>query len=497
MPGRRGSDGRIAIVIFGASGDVTSRKVVPALHSLRCARLLDRKLRVIGFARSDLSDDGFREKLRRGVMDHARIKPSAQHPWGQFANEVHYLRGDYNDPKSYRSLTDMLSEEGPQEKVNCLFYLATPPELFPIIVKRLGASGLSRSKSSWRRIILEKPFGEDVKSARRLNASIHEVFNERQVYRIDHYLGKETVQNILTLRFANTIFEPIWNRNYVDHVQITIAEDVGIENRAGYYEQAGVVRDMVQNHVLQLVSLTAMEPPSAFNEDTIRDEKAKLIDAIRRPRQEDTVYGQYEGYRQEPGVKKDSEVATFVALKLYIDNWRWDGVPFYVRTGKRLKKKETEVILKFKSVPLLLFPEDRDASPNRLSLSIQPDEGLELRLIVKQPGMGMRTSPADMVFHYNRFGEDALPEAYEPLLLDAVHGDATLFAREDEVEKAWSVVEPLLRVGEGQRVDEGKLHTYRRGSWGPAEADRLMKSDGRSWELSDSLGRTMKKVAKR
>ena len=329
--------------------------------------------------------------------------------------------------------------------------------------------------------MVEKPFGTDEETCRQLNSSVHAVFGENQVYRIDHYLGKETVQNILTLRFANTIFEPIWNRNYIDHVQITVAETIGIESRAGYYESAGVIRDMVQSHVLQLVCLTAMEPPTAFHERTIRDEKVKVLDAVRKPRLRDVVWGQYDGYRSEPGVAKGSETATFAAMRLYIDNWRWDGVPFYIRTGKKLAQKDTEVTLKFKRIPLLLFPKDNDHSPNKLSLSIQPDEGLTLRLKVKAPGLGMKTSHADMVFHYKRFGENVIPEAYEPLLLDAMHGDATLFAREDEVETAWSVVDSLLRVRD---LPNGgpHLHIYQPGSWGPEAADELITSGGRSWE---------------
>jgi len=324
----------------------------------------------------------------------------------------------------------------------------------------------------------------DRKSASKLNRQVHAVFDEDQIYRIDHYLGKETVQNIVILRFANAIFEPLWNRNYVDHVQITMAENTGVEHRAGYYEQAGVLRDMVQNHVLQLLSLIAMEPPSAFDAQSLWAEKVKVLNAVRRPQASDVVWGQYRSYLKERGVSRDSKTPTFVALKLYVDKWRWHGVPFYLRTGKMLRRKATEIGLKFRSVPFMLFPESKDVSPNRISLCIQPDEGVHLRFETKVLGMGMKTAPADLVFHYNRFSKSVLPEAYERLLLDAIHGDPTLFVRGDFEDRSLAILDPLLN-GWGH-ADVDAPHLYKAGSWGPTEADQLMVRDGRSWEMGCS-----------
>jgi glucose-6-phosphate 1-dehydrogenase len=472
---------RTTIIIFGASGDLTSRKIIPALHSLRSAGLIPRSTQIIGVARSPLTEDEFRHQLFKGIAEYSRLQPGAKEKWLSSATTLSYLSGDYDDPKTYRLLAEKLSGPGKGTKsVNHLFYLATPAELFPIIVKQLGRSGLARPGSAWRRIIIEKPFGKDRKSARKLNSQVHAVFHEDQVYRIDHYLGKETVQNIVSLRFANAIFEPLWNRNYVDHVQITMAEDIGVEHRAGYYEQAGVLRDMVQNHIMQLLSLTAMEPPAAFDAQNLRDEKVKVLNAIPPPPTDGAVWGQYTGYRREPGVAADSRTPTFVALKLYVDNWRWHGVPFYIRTGKMLARKATEVALQFRSVPLVLFPESKDVSPNRISLCIQPDEGVHLRFETKAPGMGMEMAPADLVFQYNRFGKNALPEAYERLLLDVIHGDPTLFVRSDFEDRSWAILDPLLN---GWEQSKEAPHLYKAGSWGPNESEQLMARDGRSWQL--------------
>ncbi len=469
------------IVIFGASGDLARRKLGPALHSLACEGLLHEDTRVLGVARSDLSDADFRELLYAGVEDYARLKPEVCQLWGNVAERYTYLSGGYDDPETYRRLAERLArlDASAGTEGNRLFYLAVPPQLYASIVAQLHQAGLHHSEAGWTRVIVEKPFGRDLTSARDLNAQVHAVFDERQVYRIDHYLGKETVQNILALRFANAIFEPLWNRNYVDHVQITVVEAVDVGRRAGYYDQAGVLRDMFQNHLLQLFTLTAMEPPALFEADAIRDEKVKVLRAVRRCVR--SVRAQYAGYREAEGVAPDSETPTYAALELFIDNWRWQGVPFYLRSGKALATKASEIVIRFKRAPHLLFPQQKARlAPNALALCLQPDEGLHLHFDVKTPGAGMRTRAADMEFHYAAdFGETALPEAYERLLLDALQGDATLFARADEIELAWGIIDPILATWAGP--DAPPLATYAPGTWGPEEADDVLSAQGRAW----------------
>ncbi len=475
------------IVIFGASGDLTQRKLIPAIHSLACEGHLPERSRVLGVARSPLTDDAFRQRNFEGVIAYARLKPDICELWPQFQHRIAYMAGGYDDPDTYAKLAKLLSEVHSKQKTrgNYLFYLATPPNLYPVIIEQLGKAGLNQpipsgDGTSWRRIVIEKPFGRDLESARKLNEQVHAVFDEKQVYRIDHYLGKETVQNILTLRFANAIFEPLWNRNFIDHIQITVAESVGLEHRAGYYDETGVLRDMFQNHLLQLLTLSAMEPPAVFGADALRDEKVKVLRALRRGSRE--VRGQYEGYCSEKGVAPDSQTATYAALELYVDNWRWQNVPFYLRSGKNLKTKTSEIAIQFKCVPHLMFPmsPEDDITPNVLSLCIQPDEGARLRFETKRPGAGMSTRSVDMKFQYAEdFGEGVLPEAYERLLLDSMQGDASLFARSDEIELAWNLIDAI--AAGWQQPDASPLASYKPGSWGPKEADELLAQSGRSW----------------
>lgn len=501
---------RTTIVIFGASGDLTQRKLIPALYTLDIEHRLPERYAVIGVARSDYDDDGFRAHLREGVQTHARLENADDLAWERFAAHLHYCQGAYDDPATYTTLARQIADQDNACDTcgNHLFYLSTPPQLYPVIVAQLGAVGLNRkgaaSGDGFVRIIIEKPFGNDLPSAQALNAQVHEVFDEGQIYRIDHYLGKETVQNIMVFRFGNAIFEPVWNRNYVDHVQITVAEEVAVGQRAGYYDTAGVLRDVFQNHLLQLLTLIAIEPPAAFNAKFLRDEKVKVLQAMRPMRPDEvplhTVRGQYRTYRDEPGVKPGSTTATFAAARLYVDNWRWQGVPFYLRSGKLLTAKATEITLQFKDVPHKLFPQSEAGSPhaNFITFCIQPEEGMHLRFETKTPGVGMRMRSVGMDFQFGEeFGHTALPDAYERLLLDALTGDASLFARADEIELSWEIVDPiqagwdasdkLLPLAGGWRAETAPpLEFYEKGAWGPPSADRLLAQANRHWRISCS-----------
>ncbi len=466
------------VVIFGASGDLTQRKLAPALHSLACAGRLSPETSILGIGRSDITNDAFRARLFEGVQAYARLKPDPRlcNLWSQFETRFSYIRMPNLDTAGFAGLTERLrSERSVDGQGNVLFYLAVPPAAASAILRSLGHAGLAKSDRGFRRIVFEKPFGSDLSSARELNQAAHAVFDETQIFRIDHYLGKETVQNILALRFANAIFEPLWNRDYVDHVQITVAESIGVEHRAAYYDRAGVLRDIVQNHLLQLLTLVAMEPPGSASAKALRDEKAKVLDAVRSIDGKDFVLGQYAGYRDQPNVAAGSSTPTYAAVRLLIDNWRWRDVPFYLRSGKRLAEKKTEIRLQFKDVPHRLFSEERGPAPNRLSLQIQPDEGVHLRFEAKVPGSGMETHPVDMVYHYeDDFGATGLPDAYERLLLDALTGDPSLFIRSDEIELAWGLIDPLLRASLSPSP-------YSVGSWGPEDAGRLFDAPGRVW----------------
>ena len=477
---------RTTILIFGASGDLTWRKLIPALyHNFRKGRLSE-CAHVVGFARRPYTNDSLREYLKEGVL---QFSPEVYNEgdWAEFSSRITYFQGDLDAVGDYLRLESYLNslEEGP---ANRLYYLATAPEHYPLVVKNLGSSGMARASEQagqWRRVVVEKPFGHDLETARELNQVIHQVFDESQVYRIDHYLGKETAQNILFFRFANTIFEPVWNRRYINNIQITVAETVDVGHRAGYYDSAGVLRDMFQNHLLSLLSLVAMEAPSSFRADAVRNEKAKVLESIRPIKMSDTVRAQYEGYCSLAGVKEGSVTPTFAALKLFIDNWRWQDVPFYLRSGKAMARKTSEIIIEFQQPPHLLFhlPPGSNFSPNILSLFIQPDEGIHLRFEVKKPDSEQDMHSVLMDFHYRDSFSNPLPDAYERLLLDALAGDPSLFTRSDAIEYAWKMMDPVLLGWDHDPFQT--LETYTAGSWGPAAADDLLERDGRQWHTVD------------
>ena len=477
-----------AVAIFGASGDLTQRKLFPALYALAFRNLLPEQFAVVGVARTPMSTEEFRERMREGVQEHGRDEFRSD-VWEELAAGTRYVCADLVDEQEDREVIECLNEldEARGTAGNRVYYLAVPPSAIEPIVLQLGPK---RASGGWTRLIVEKPFGHDLDSARRLNEVIRSYFEESEIFRIDHYLGKETVQNMLVLRFANGIFEPIWNRQFVDHVQITVAESLGIEDRAGFYEQAGAIRDIVQNHLLQLVALTAMEPPIDFSAESVRNEKVKVLRATHTPGPKHVVRGQYGpghvegeevgGYREEQGVEPDSATETYVAAKLFVDNWRWADTPFYLRTGKRLPRRETTIAIQFKRAPHPPFEVDSEEGlrPNVLLIHIQPDEGVSLAVGAKVPGQGLTIRTVHMDFLYGGSFRVGLPEAYERLILDCLLGDATLFTRADEVEEQWALVDAMVAPW---KRDRPHFPNYAAGTWGPPAADELLHRDGRSW----------------
>ncbi len=475
-----------SIVIFGASGDLTQRKLVPSLFNLYRKGRMPRQFRIVGYGNTAFTDEQFRAQLEAGIRQFAsfEFKPDE---WAAFASALTYQQGRYTDLADFKKLAALMKAwEG--EAGNRMYYMATPPGVFPNIIDLLGLTDQLTEYNGWRRVVIEKPFGTDFRSARSLNEQIHKTLHENQIYRIDHYLGKETVQNILVTRFANTIFEPLWNRTYIDHVEVTVAEAVGVEHRGRFYDGVGVARDMLQNHLLQLTALVAMEPPASFDATALRNEKVKVLSSIRPMKPEEvavnTVRAQYDGYRAEEGVSPESITPTYAAIKLQIDNWRWQGVPFYLRSGKKLKEKLSQITIQFKEPPHLLFPTAKEhITPNMLVLYLQPDEGVHWRFEAKVPDTIAELRSVDMEFHYaDSFGTTAIPEAYERLLLDALAGDASLFTRADEVETAWSLIDPIIS---GWEAGNQPVATYAPGTWGPAEADAMLARNGQAWSAWD------------
>ncbi len=472
------------IVIFGASGDLTSRKLIPALYELHRKRRLPEATRIVGFSRTPFSDDDWRGQLAETT---ARFVGSEFRTdvWNAFAPSIRYHAGDIARSEHFASLKEYLAAWEGEAGATRVYYLSTAPKFYEPAVAQLGAAGMVAEEQHARRVVIEKPFGVDLESARRLNAHVHGVFKESQVYRIDHYLGKETVQNVLVLRFANGIFEPIWNRNYVDHVQITAAEETVVGRRGAYYDDVGILRDMFQNHLLQLLTLTALDPPSRFEAEAIRDEKVKVLRAVRRMARHDvathTIRGQYRKYRDEPGVPQESETATFGVVKLHVDNWRWQGVPFFLRSGKAMSCQTTQVVIQFRRAPHMLFDlgPNTEHEANRLVLQVQPAEGIQLHFHTKVPDQGMKLRLTDLSLRFKEKFQSSMPEAYQRLLLDVMQGDASLFSRADEVELAWGIIDPIQR---GWQDGSGPpLSLYEAGGWGPPNSVEWMERQKHEW----------------
>ena len=486
----------LIIIIFGASGDLASRKLIPAIFSLKTQKLLPEKYAIVGAGRTKLSNEDFRIKMSSAIVSYSEEKVTDQSLISDFVRDLYYHSLDNSSETGYSELKSMLQDVDNKYGIggNYIFYMATPPSMYEIIAVNLAKSGLTNQEKGFRRIIIEKPFGYDLESGRKLNKTLHDIITEDQIFRIDHYLGKETVQNLLVTRFANGIFEPLWNRNYIDRIEITSAENMGVGERGGYYDTSGALRDMVQNHLLQMVGMTAMEPPSSLDANAIRNEVLKVFQSLQPVKEEDVpsqvIRGQYTGslirgecvtgYRHEKGVPVDSRTETYVAIKFFINNWRWGGVPFYMRTGKRLPTRVTEIVIHFKQTPHHLFQrQSGKLSSNQLIIQIQPDEGILLKFDMKEPGAGFNVKNVNMDFHYKELTDTRVPSAYERLLHDVMEGDSTLFSRDDEVETAWKFLEPIQKAWANNK--EIKMFGYPAGTWGPEHANDLIEGEGLTW----------------
>jgi glucose-6-phosphate 1-dehydrogenase len=486
----------LIIVIFGASGDLASRKLIPAIFSLKTQKIMPEKFAIVGAGRTKMSNEDFRTKMSGAIISYSEEKVSDENLIAEFVQDIYYQSLDTTSENEFSELKSLLDKIDLKYSIggNYIFYMATPPSSYEVIGINLAKSGLSNQKNGFRRLIIEKPFGYDLESARKLNKTLHELISEDQIFRIDHYLGKETVQNLLVTRFANGMFEPLWNRNYIDRIEITSAESMGVGERGGYYDNSGALRDMVQNHLLQMVGMTAMEPPSSLDANAIRNEILKVFQSLQPIREEDVptqvIRGQYTGslirgecvtgYRYEKGVAADSRTETYVAIKFFINNWRWGGVPFYMRTGKRLPTRVTEIVIHFKQTPHHLFQrESGKLSTNQLIIRIQPDEGILLKFDMKEPGAGFNVKNVNMDFHYKDLADTRVPSAYERLLHDVMDGDSTLFSRDDEVETAWKFLEPVQKAWKNNKAI--KIFGYPAGTWGPEHANDLIEGKGLTW----------------